>query len=64
MAPDAARRATEHEFPPACPFCNRHDRVEPLAVSDLSPGVQDHRCAHCGFVWATRGTGDDASLLT
>ena len=41
MAPDAARRATEHEFPPACPFCNRHDRVEPLAVSDLSPGVQD-----------------------
>jgi hypothetical protein len=39
---------------PQCPACDCEGQVQPLALADLSPGVQYFRCARCGFVWGTR----------
>jgi transposase-like protein len=51
-----------HNAVPPCPTCKRVDAVEPLPLTDLSPGVQYYRCGHCGFTWATREESDGEFL--
>jgi hypothetical protein len=36
-----------------CPECKNADKVAPLDIHGLSPGVQYWRCANCGAIWST-----------
>jgi hypothetical protein len=38
---------------PPCTNCQFAARVHPLALNDVSPGIQYWRCDTCGCVWAT-----------
>jgi hypothetical protein len=39
---------------PPCQNCQQSDQVRPIALHDLSPGIQYYRCDACGYVWATQ----------